>query len=102
MEPRVEFLLAENEALERSDVLKVPHHGSRTSTGDAMLELVRPAFAVISAGYANPYNHPHPQLLERLKQWRAVPLRTDQLGLVSVFTNGARLEVSSQAPLALR
>ncbi len=102
LEPRVEFLLAGQGALPRSDVLKVPHHGSRTSTGDAMLEQVRPLFALISAEYANPYNHPHPQLLERLGKWGAVPLRTDVLGLVSVLTDGARLEVSSQTPLVLR
>jgi competence protein ComEC len=95
MYPRVEQALAEQGRFARVDVLKVPHHGSRNSTGDLMLEEVRPAFALISVGYANAYNHPHPKLLERLEKGRATPLRTDVLGLVSVLTDGSRLEVNT-------
>jgi competence protein ComEC len=95
MDPGVEQELAEQGRFARDDVLKVPHHGSRNSTGDLMLEQVRPAIALISVGYANAYNHPHPQLLERLEEWGARPFRTDMLGLVSVRSDGRRLEVTS-------
>jgi competence protein ComEC len=95
MDPGVERALAEQGAFGHYDVLKVPHHGSRNSTGDLMLEEVRPTFALISVGYANAYNHPHPDLLDRLRRGRATPLRTDVLGLVSVLTDGSRLEVNT-------
>ncbi len=91
MEPRIESELVEDDELARIDVLKVPHHGSRTSTGDALLERLRPSLGVISAGYANPYNHPHPQLLDRLKQWQVTPLRTDEWGAITILTDGRSL-----------
>ncbi len=102
MPAAVENRLAAHGALDHADVLKVPHHGSRTSTTGALLSRVRPSLAVISAGYANPYSHPHPQLLERLAEWRATPLRTDLLGQVRVTTDGRSLQVALGLPLALR
>jgi competence protein ComEC len=95
MEPRIERKLVEENALSRTDVLKVPHHGSRKSTGAAMLEEVRPSLAVISAGYENSFNHPHLELLGRLKEWRATPLRTNLWGLITIRTDGRRLEVDT-------
>ena len=95
LEAGVERELAERNAFPPTDVLKVPHHGSRTSTGNAMLEQLRPAFAVISAGFENSYGHPHPALLQRLESWRATPLRTDVCGMVTIRTDGRRLEVGS-------
>jgi competence protein ComEC len=50
-----------------ADVLKVPHHGSRTSSSEALLEAVRPSYAIISAGAVNPFGHPHAEVVERLK-----------------------------------
>jgi competence protein ComEC len=91
MEPRIERELVDGHAFPRTDVLKVPHHGSRKSTGDAMLEEVRPSLAVISAGYENSYNHPHPELLGRLGESRATPMRTDIWGLITIRTDGRRI-----------
>ena len=95
MEPRIERELVKDHAFPQTDVLKVPHHGSRQSTGDAMLAEVRPAFAVISAGYENAYNHPHPDLLGRLVEWRATPFRTDLWGLITIRTDGRRIVVDT-------
>ncbi|NNK49954.1 MAG: hypothetical protein HKP01_13865, partial [Gemmatimonadetes bacterium] len=50
----------------RADLLKVGHHGSRSSTASAFLSAVRPSAAVISAGRGNAYGHPHPAVLDRL------------------------------------
>ncbi|GBE00533.1 comEC family competence protein [bacterium BMS3Abin07] len=54
----------------KSDVLKVPHHGSKTSSTPGFLSAVNPSVAVISSGMFNPYGHPHAQTLARLKDVR--------------------------------
>lgn len=51
----------------RADVLKVPHHGSRSSSSPGLLEAVRPSLAIISRGAANSFGHPHPEVLSRLQ-----------------------------------
>lgn len=78
----------------RSDVLKVGHHGSRTSTSDALLQAVSPRLAVISAGRANRFGHPHAEVLARLAA-RTKVLRTDQVGGIELLSNGTQLVVSS-------
>jgi competence protein ComEC len=71
-----------------ADVLKVAHHGSRTSTTEEFLDSVHPRWAVISAGFANLFRHPHPQILDRLAA-RGVPVwRTDEHGQVRMLTDG--------------
>ena len=76
---------------ERIDVLKVGHHGSRTSTSPALLDAMRPAFAVISCGRANSFRHPHPLVMGRLAE-RGIPaFRTDEHGLVTVRSDGRYL-----------
>lgn len=66
----------------KSEVLKVGHHGSKTSTGDAYLEQVAPTIAVISVGAKNRYGHPHPSVLERLTKFGTKIFRTDQDGTI--------------------
>ena len=66
------------------EVLKVGHHGSRTSTSAEFVEAVSPDYALISAGARNRYGHPHPQVLARLEDAGARVLRTDRQGTVSV------------------
>ncbi|MGH9648730.1 MAG: ComEC/Rec2 family competence protein, partial [Bryobacteraceae bacterium] len=75
-------LLAEGADL-HADVLKVGHHGSRTSSTPAFLEAVGPSVALISAGYENSFGHPHPDVLGRLSARHAAVLRTDLDGLVT-------------------
>jgi competence protein ComEC len=91
----VERSLAEEGLLAHSDVLKVPHHGSRNCTGEPLLEHVRPALAVISAGFENSYGHPHPDLLARLDAYRATPLRTDVWGAITLRTDGRTIELDT-------
>ena len=74
-----------------ADVLKVGHHGSRTSSTDPFLDAVQPKFAIISDGIDNLFHHPHKQALDRLTEHRARILRTDQLGLISIRTDGERI-----------
>ncbi len=72
----------------QTDVLKVGHHGSDTSTGYRFLREVSPQYAVISVGAGNTYGHPHEEPLSRLEQAEAVVLRTDQLGHILASTGG--------------
>jgi competence protein ComEC len=60
------YLVAHDKSLLDSDVLKVGHHGSRTSSAPEFIQAVSPAYAVISAGVDNPYGHPHPETLATL------------------------------------
>jgi len=84
----------------RADVLKVPHHGSRTSSGTALLRAVRPRYAVISAGRGNTFGHPHADVLERLALVGAHVLRLDRLGGVVMTTDGRTLDVSPDSDVA--
>ena len=83
----------------RGEVLKVSHHGSRTSTIPELLDRFEPRVAVISAGYDNVYGHPHAQTLDRLSERGTEILRTDRDGLVSVVSNGTELRVARRIPL---
>jgi len=75
----------------RSRVLKVPHHGSKTSSTDIFLETVDPRWAVISCGRRNRYNHPNPLVLKRYAD-RKIPLwRTDKMGSVEFTSDGKYL-----------
>jgi len=68
----------------RCDLLKVAHHGSKTSTGGAFLAAASPRVALISAGAHNPYGHPAEQVLARLASRRIRVVRTDRDGMIVV------------------
>jgi len=85
--------------IRRVDLLKVGHHGSRGSTGEAWLDALAPAVAVISLG-RNDYGHPAPATLERLRAHGVAVHRTDREGTVSVVTDGTRMTVSSRGGTA--
>jgi competence protein ComEC len=91
-----EDLLAANADL-RADVLKVAHHGSRTSTSEAFLDAVHPALALISVGAGNTYGYPTPTVLARLAARRIQVLRTDLEGQISISTDGRRLTADTAA-----
>lgn len=66
----------------RAHVFKVSHHGSRTSSASELVEVLRPCWAVVSAGVDNRYGHPDPDVVERFRQKHADVLRTDFHGAV--------------------
>jgi competence protein ComEC len=78
-----------------ADVLKVPHHGSRTSSSDELLDAVRPSLAVMSLGWRNRFHFPAPEVLARYATRDVNVLRTDRDGAVTVaISPDGRLDVT--------
>ena len=78
-----------------SDILKVAHHGSKTSTTNYFLEAVSPAIAVIQVGRDNKFGHPHREVLDDLNQQNIKILRTDLLGDIKILSNGMRYKIEN-------
>lgn len=76
----------------RSDVLKAGHHGSKTSTSEAWLDVVDPQVVVVSAGKDNSYGHPHGEVLDRIKASGASVLSTIDSGTSIFASDGKSLE----------
>jgi competence protein ComEC len=72
-------------------ILKVAHHGSRTSSSQAFLAEWRPQYALISAGRGNTFGHPAPEVLRRLEDIGATVLRTDLNGQITMETDGNQI-----------
>lgn len=104
IEAPVEARLAQEGRLRPVQVLKVPHHGSRRSATEWLLENTRPAVALVSAGEGNSYGLPHPETLDRLRAMHTLVVRSDRDGLVSVRSDGRYLEVETgaESPLLRR
>ncbi|MFN7142410.1 MAG: ComEC/Rec2 family competence protein, partial [Myxococcota bacterium] len=84
----------------RADVLKVPHHGSRTSSTPAFVARVAPEVAVVPVGRGNRYGHPHAAALASYRGARVY--RTDRDGTVTIRTDGRSLHVDTNPPEAWR
>ena len=95
MESPIENRLVEDGVLRPTDVLKVGHHGSRTSCTDGFLNAVQPVFGVISDGVDNLFHHPHQQVLDRLAFRHAEVFRTDTVGLVTLRTDGQHVTIET-------
>ena len=78
-----------------SDILKVAHHGSKTSSSPEFIEKVSPEIAVIQVGKGNSYGHPHPKTLETLKKYGIKIFRTDLDSDIKIISNGKNYAVSS-------
>ena len=73
-------------------VLKVAHHGSRSSSSEAFLRAVSPEYAVISCGEGNKYGHPHKEILQLLEYFGIITFRTDLSGDILFIADGEQLE----------
>lgn len=92
MEAPVEQALAKRSMVGEHTILKVGHHGSKSSSSEVFLQAVRPEIALVSAGQKNRYGHPSPLILERLSRFGvAHALRTDVLGTVELISDGQRV-----------
>ncbi len=93
--PEEDWLLDHARDELHADILKVGHHGSITSSGDAFLDAVRPRLALVSVGAGNSYHLPTPAIMRRLAAHGAQVLRTDQLGTIVARTDGARVLIDA-------
>jgi competence protein ComEC len=75
-----------------SDVLKIAHHGSKTSSSEELLKAATPEIAVIQVGKNN-YGHPHPQVLLNLEKFGIEILRTDKDGDIKIVSDGKNLKI---------
>src|SRR3989344_5093625 len=75
----------------KSDVLKIGHHGSKTSTSEKFLGWVSPELAIISADKNNKYGHPHKEVTERLSVFEIPTLRTDEKGTIVLKSDGEKI-----------
>lgn len=80
----------------RSTVLKLGHHGSRTSTNEDWLQRVQPQLGIISAGKDNSFGHPHPEVVAALDKLKIPYIRTDEHGTITVTSDGTTIHVTSE------
>ena len=87
-------LVAENENL-KTDVLKVAHHGSRTSSTLDFLQRAQPQYAVISVAHPSPFDHPHKEAIANLQSVGAKILQTSNCGAITISTDGEDLQAKT-------
>ena len=85
----------EAEASPIVDVLKLAHHGSKTSSCPSFLSETRTKFALFSYGKKNRYGHPHKNTVENCQKYRLFPLETAKLGEILIKTNGEQFEITA-------
>lgn len=88
-----EVLMNNPPELLKAHVLKVGHHGSKSSTSDSFLAVVAPDYAVISAGTDNKYGHPHKETMDKLENMGIQVLRTDMDGNIVFKSDGQRIQI---------
>ena len=81
---------------EETDVLKVGHHGSNTSSSKDFLNQVLPKYAIIPVGEGNTYNHPGEYALERLNNLNTKIYRTDKNGTVNLVSDGVNINITTE------
>ena len=92
----VENDLIENYNVENIDILKVGHHGSKTSSGKNFIQLIKPKYSIISVGKNNIYNHPNEEVLNNLSN--SLIFRTDINGSVMFKIDNNLLNISNYEP----
>ena len=89
---KTEEYILDNYNLPHINILKVGHHGSKTSTSERLLETINPDIALISVGKDNKFNHPNKETIEILKKYNVKIYRTDKLGNITVNLNKKRIK----------
>ncbi len=79
--------------IQNLSILKVSHHGSKNSTSEEFLQVIRPEIGIISCGKNNRYNHPHEETINRLQGQKTLLLMTKECGAITIKMNDDRLEI---------
>lgn len=93
IEKEVEVRMLQKGDSLRAQILKVPHHGSLSSSSPLFLEAVQPEYAVVSTGKGTLWPLPHPEVVERYERLGAKLFRTDLHGAITVITDGQQVKV---------
>jgi competence protein ComEC len=91
-------ILSDPAADVRADIVKVAHHGSRTSSTETFVKNTGPDVAVISVGKRSRFGHPHPEVIERWKIADAQIIKTGEKGTVTISTDGSDLQIRTFVP----
>ena len=83
-----EYIVNNTPSSLESNVLKIGHHGSNSSTNLSFVKSVRPQYGIISSGIDNDYGHPHQEVLDILEDEEVEILRTDELGNIVIVSDG--------------
>ncbi|MGQ9646265.1 MAG: DNA internalization-related competence protein ComEC/Rec2 [Thermodesulfobacteriota bacterium] len=95
IEQEAEYRIMRKGSPIQADILKIPHHGSASSSTQAFLHRVSPSVAILSVGERGPGRLPHPEVLRRYERLGARIFRTDQQGAITVITDGEKVEIDT-------
>jgi len=95
IEQEAEYQMMKKGLLLKADLLKIPHHGSSSSSTQAFLERVKPSYAILSVSERNIGRLPHPEVLKRYERLGTNIFRTDRHGAITVVTDGERIEIET-------
>jgi len=98
IEKETENLLVQNPQFLRADVVKVAHHGSRSSSIQPFIDAAKAEYAIISVGRTSPFGHPHREVLERWQTAGATILTTGERGTITFSTDGNDLRIERFSP----
>ena len=94
IEKQAEKSLLDSGQIVRADVVKVPHHGSKTSSTEDFVRATAPQFAIISVGRHSMFGHPHKEVVQRWQSHGATTLMTGECGTITISTNGKDLTLN--------
>jgi competence protein ComEC len=95
IEKEMEYRLMREGYPLRADILKIPHHGSASSSTPLFLETVKPTYAVLSVGKRNIGRLPHPEVTKRYQELKTKIYRTDEDGAITIITDGEEIEIKT-------
>lgn len=78
----------------KSDILKVAHHGSKTSSITEFIEKIKPKYAIIGVGEDNKFGHPSDSTIQNLEKANIRIYRTDKMGEIEIKTNGKEIKIN--------
>lgn len=78
----------------KSDILKVAHHGSKTSSITEFIEKIKPKYAIIGVGEDNKFGHPSDNTIQNLEKANIRIYRTDKMGEIEIKTNGKEIKIN--------